>query len=200
MKEPESSRVELARAMITELHNTVSHIRRISENIGDESELVLAKVYEDHAGRIREKVDAFNSNVARIKAIHQELTKAVNAWYDFTRDDKKIHRLDFPIRLSARRRTISRTIMSLKEEISSLLIKNRLIREDIQKLERDLEFEATQRLKKDVRYEDYTAHLLHKTEILEELRYLLPSLPGQPVKAIDTARLEDALASVPKFA
>lgn len=197
MKEPESGRIELARAMIAELNTTVAHIRRISDNIGDESEHVLTRVYEDHTGKIGEKVDAFNSNVERIKAIHQELTKAVNAWYDFTRDERELHRLGFPIRLAARRRTIQRTIATLKEEISSLLIKNRLIREDIQKLERDLEFEATQRLKKDVRYEDYTAHLLRKAEILEELRYLLPSLPGQPLKAIDTARLEEALTHLP---
>ena len=195
--EEATRRIMLAKELLLELKATVSHIKNISTDISDSTGGVLGKVYEDHLDKIQGKVNQFNDHIDRIKTIHQEITKVVNEWYDFIQNDKELGRITFPLKLHNKRKTIQKTIRCYKNEISSMMIRNRLIREEMIRLESDLEFEATQRLKKDVRYDDYMTHLKRKSEILEVLQYLLQNLEGCSIKEIDVDHLDDCLQKMP---
>lgn len=197
MNEHVKKRIALVRKLLLDLHNTVGHIGRITENMGDASEDMLKKVYEEHQEKIGDKVHAFNSNVSRVRDIHQEITRLFNSWHDFTRDAHELSRLSFPFKVRQKQHLYQKALKDLQEEITGILIRNRLLKEDIARLESDLAFEAAQRLKKDVRYEDYLTHLKRKSELIGELRYLLPTLPEVPVRVLDIHNLQDALDHLP---
>ncbi len=189
-------RKTLAREYLVQLKNVRDHLQTLSDDLGDSSGTFLSKVYEDHYGKIRDKIDVFNKNVEKVKELNLMITATFNDWYLFTKNDKELKSLFFPIRLHFKRKQMQAKTKELKQEITSLGIKNRLVREDIQRLESTLEYEATVRLKKDVRYEDYASHLKTKSQLIEELKYLLPTLPDFPIREIQIDRLEEAIQSL----
>ncbi len=186
-------RKTLAKEYLMQLKDVRDHLQALSDDLGDSSGTFLSKVYEDHYGKIREKIDVFNKNVEKVKEINLMITATFNDWYLFTKNDKELKSLFFPIRLYFKRKQMQARTKELKQEITSIGIKNRLVREDIQHLESTLEYEATVRLKKDVRYEDYASHLKTKSQLIEELKYLLPTLPDFPIREIQMDRLEEAI-------
>lgn len=186
----------LARELLIQLKNIKDHLQALSDDLGDSSGSFLSKVYEDHYEKIREKINVFNKNVERVKELNLEITATFNDWYLFTKNDKELKSPLFPIRLFLKRKKMQAKTRELKQEITSIGIKNRLVRDDIQRLESTLEYEATVRLKKDVRYEDYVSHLKTKSQLIEELQYLLPTLPGFPVTEIHMGRLEEAIQNL----
>lgn len=189
-------RKALALKLITQLKNVRDHLKKISTDLDDSSTLFLSKVYEDHNEKIQEKVDLFNKNVERVKNLNHEITAVVNDWYAFIKSEKELRSLFFPIRLYFKRKQMQSKSKELKQEITSISIKNRLIREDIQRLESNLEHEATLRLKKNVQYEDYLSHLKTKTQLIDEIKYLIPTLSGVPIREIHIDQLEEVLASL----
>jgi hypothetical protein len=192
----EERRSTLASELLMQLRDVRNHINKITEDLGDSSKTFLGKVYEDHSAKIQEKVNLFNQNVEAVKNINLEITSTVNEWYKFVKDERELSRFLFPIRFHIKRKTVMSKTRELKQEITSLGIKNRIIREDIQHLESTLEFEATQRLKKDVQYADYLSHLKTKSVLIEDLKYLLPTLTGMPVKDLHLDRLDEAIKAL----
>ncbi|MCX7774021.1 MAG: hypothetical protein N2376_13005 [Clostridia bacterium] len=187
-------RFTLAAELIAGLIEIRNHILKLTDDLGEESNGFLRKVYEDYSDKIKEKVALFNQNVEKVKGLNHDITNEVNGWYAFIKDEKALGSFLFPLRLYAKKKQVRGRIRELKQEISSIAIKTRLIREDIQRLQGDLEYEAAQRLKKDVRYEDYLSHLKLKSRLVEELNYLLPTLAGIPGKIIFLENLEETLA------
>lgn len=183
----------LARDLLIQLRDVRNHINKITDNLGDNSNAFLAKVYEDHSEKIKEKVNLFNLNVEAVKNINQKITATANEWYQFVKDERELSSILFPVRFYMKRKTVMSKTRELKQEITSNGIKNRILREDIQHLESTLEFEATQRLKKDVQYADYLSHLKTKSALIDELQYLLPTLGVIPIKEIHMDRLDEAI-------
>ena len=183
----------LSRDLLIQLREVKNHINKITADLGDHSNTFLKKVYEDHSEKIKEKVALFNHNVEAVKQINQQITASVNAWYQFVKDERELSGILYPIRFHMKRKAIISRTRELKQEITAIGIKNRIIREDIQHLESTMEFEATQRLKKDVQYDDYLSHLKTKSALIEELMYLLPTLEGMPIKEIHMDNLDEAI-------
>lgn len=192
----EDRRRALAVELLSQLKNVGDHLRRITDDLGDSSQEYLNKVYEDHSGKIKEKVDQFNQNVEKVKNLNVGITSSINEWYQFTKNEKELSSLFFPLRLYFMRKRIKSKIKEHKAEITNIGIKNRLIVEDIQRLESNLEYEASARLKKDVRYQDYVAHLETKARLIEEIRYLIPTIPGLSIKEIQLDRLNEAIEQI----
>lgn len=189
-------RKTLAVDLLTQLKDARDHLNDIMTNINDSSGEFLGKVYEDNYDKIREKVNLFNQNVERVKALNLETTASFNEWYLFIKDDKQLSSLLFPLRIRLKRKQMKARTREIKQEITSIGIKNRLIREDIMRLESDLEYEATVRLKKDVRYNDYLSHIKIKSMLVEEIKYLLPTISEIDISEIHMDRLEETIEAL----
>lgn len=186
----------LARDLLKQLRDVCDHINKITEDLGDSSKSFLSRVYDDHSEKIQEKVNLFNKNVESVRNINIEITNTINEWYKFAKDEREMARWLFPVRFFLKRKQVISRVKELKQEITGVGIKNRIIREDIQHLESTLEYEAAQRLKKDVRYKDYLSHLKTKSMLLEELKYLLPTLHETPLKELHTDKLDEAIETL----
>lgn len=186
----------LAVDLLTRLKSVRDHLEEIMADLGDSSVDFLNKVYADNYDKIEEKVDLFNKNVEQVKELNIQMTAAMNDWYRFIKDDNELSSPLFPLRLRLKRKQLERKVKEIKQEITGIGIKNRLIGEDIKRMESTLEYEATLRLKKDVRYEDYLTHLKLKSQLIEEISYLLPTIPGICIDKIHLDHLDEAISAL----
>jgi hypothetical protein len=186
----------LALDLLTQLKSIRDHLNEIMSDLNDSSGDFLKRVYVDNNDKIEEKVSQFNENVERVKSLNLDMTSTFNDWYLFIKDEKELSSPLFPLRLRHKRKQMKSKAKDIKQEITGIGIKNRLIREDIMRLESNLEYEATVRLKKDVRYEDYLSHIKIKSQLLEEIKYLLPTISGIDISEIRMDRLEDVIAAL----
>lgn len=193
MRDSCEKRQLLALELIYKLNDIISHIKNIMDDLGDSSNEFLCSVYQHNTDKINEKVELFNKNVERVKEINLEITKVKNQWYAFIKNEKELQSLLFPFKLALVKKSILSKTKELKAEITSIGIKNRLIREDIIRLESDMELEATRSLKKDIRYEDYLSHLKAKSLIVSELKYLLPTLSNVNIRELDVDKLDNTI-------
>ncbi len=189
----EERRKALALELLVRLKEIRDQIQSIMASLGDSADQFLSTCYEDHVDKIKEKVSLYNRNIERIEALNLSHTALITDWFLFIKNEKVLSSPLFPFHLFFKKRKIKAEIRGIKEEISNLVIKNRLIREDIQRLESGLEVEADLKLKKDGRYEDYLAHLTLKSQLIREIEYLFPTLSGVDMAQIHMDGLEEAI-------
>jgi len=190
MDENMRKRIELAIGMMKELREKRDDISRFAEAIGASSGDALKKVYELNQDRIRGKVELFNRNIDDANSAYSRITETMNAWYSFSADDKQWGGLLFPFRLMKRRKDAKKNIRHCKDDINAISISNRLLREDILRLESTLECEASKSLREDVRYDEYNCILARKALLIDALQYLLPTIPGMPLRKISIDHIE----------
>lgn len=197
MNEPTLERRRaLALELLLKLKEIRNHVEKLMNHLGDSSGDLLSTVYQDHKEKVQEKVDLFNGNIEKVRELNLKKTALYNEWFIFIKDAEELKNPLFPFHLLSKRKKIKKELWELKEEISAIGIRNRLIREDILRLEGDMEYEATLRLKKDVRYEDYLSHLKMNGNLLDEVRYLIPTLPGVSITEIDMDRLDETIGLI----
>jgi hypothetical protein len=76
------------------------------------------------------------------------------------------------------KKKLKNTITKLNEEISSLSIENRFIREKIINWEQELSVRALHQIREGEDFHNYEELIRKKDNIILELKYLLPTIPG----------------------
>ena len=140
---------------------------------------------------IQEEINKYIKNNIRINDINNEITTKVNLWYDFMKDPGEMSKLTFPVLYFFRKRKLDKLLKNLNDEISSITIENRFVKEKLTLLEHQLEIKAIQKIKEDKNYLDYE-RLLQKKELLAaELGYLLATIPGMFPASIDSSGINE---------
>lgn len=176
-------RFSLTQDLIASLISNLEDINSLKEKLYVLANELLTRVIEDNQKELSDTCSLFEENINRICSLNTEATKTINSWYEWKRDPKNTLNPLYPIIYNKKKKRISKKIASLNEEIVRKSIDNRLIKEKIASWEIKVKKLAQDKLKESSLYENYENLLLRKESLLNDLSYLLSTLPGIcPVK------------------
>lgn len=194
----ENTRASFAIELLKGLKDICSKIKETSSEIQNSS----GKFYEEYLiqnmSPIQEHIDNYKSNIEKIKKLKSYITEEINAWYNFTKDAGEIKKLTYPIRFFMKKRNLKNTIKQTNEQISEIAIDNRFIKENLTVWEHKLELESIEKIKSGSEYGNFEILLRKKSEIIEELKYILPTIPGICPIELDPEKIDNIIEILKK--
>lgn len=187
-------RVRLLRHLLSELKETDMQITQSTSEIKTLSYDFYNEALHESSEEIKSVIDEYYGNNDRIKAINCEITNKVNQWYEFTKSKTELVKLTYPLSYLLKKRKLKKFICKMNEEISSITIDNRFIKEKLTLLEHQLEIAALSKIKSDETYRNYDMLTEKKEELVTELKYLIPTIPGLCPVCIDISKIDELLA------
>lgn len=173
-----SRRKELVVILLSALKNVYGRLDAAASEVEKTSGVFYEQAFKEKQEELLSVMDNYHKNVDRIRAIYNEITESINSWYEFIKDEKQTGKIIFPIAFFYKKHSLNKKIAKLNEEISSITINNRFIKENLTMLEHQLEVKAVSLAKSGGNYLEYEKILLNQKSIAAELKYLLPTIPG----------------------
>lgn len=177
-------RINLLKELLHELKKTEKQLEGSIVEIGNLSEIYYQKALTEFYDEIQLEIDKYRDNIKRISEINNKTTENVNSWYGFAKNKDEMSGITFPIRYFLLKRKLRKSLRMMKNEVSSITIDNRFIKEKLALLEQQLEIKAIQKIKEDDSYMNYGILIQKKDLLISQLNYLIPTIPGLcPVSA-----------------
>jgi predicted nucleic acid-binding Zn-ribbon protein len=173
-----SRRRELALILVSELAELSRLLDCTAAEVEKGSCAFYEEAFQEKQPELESVLNDYQRNMDRIKELHGEMTAAINAWYAFSKDEREMGKITYPIRFHSRKKALYKTIERLNGEISSLAINNRFIKEKLVNLEQQLEIKAVSLARAGNGFREYEQLLLKQKSLSDELKYLLPTIPG----------------------
>jgi len=171
-------RSELIKELLADLKNLYRQLECASSEVQKTSGDFYEVAFREKQDELHSIMDNYHKNVDRVRDINNEITSSINLWYELIKDENKTGKLTFPITFFLKKRSVSKKIATLNEEISSLTINNRFIKENLTMLKDQLEIKAVSLAKSGGNYLEFEK-ILSKQKLIEaELKYLIPTIPG----------------------
>lgn len=193
-------RIDLAIQLLMELKEVYEEISQASSQMESCSRSFLKAVFNNCRHEIQEDIDRYNSNIEEIKKLNLEATRKINSWHDFIKDESQLRKLLFPLKLYSRKRSLMASINAYNRKISEITIENRFIKERIAAWLQQLGLKAVQQYKAGNEYRSYAELLVRKNSLIEELKYLLPTIPDACPAEISREKLEALIERITRLA
>lgn len=177
-KDHNTRRLKLASGLLGELKCIYGRLSEIASEIETQSGSYYEKAFQEHIAEIRSEAGKFRCNVERVEEINREITNRINQWFEYVKDQKEMARLTFPLRYFLKKRSLGTVIRKLNEEVAGIAIENRFIKEQLTIWEHKLEVMAIQQIKTGEGYQVYEQLLAKREAVIQELKYLLPTIHG----------------------
>ncbi len=173
-----SERAAYAAELLNCLKDTCSKLNETSSEI----ENCTGKSYEESFRRnissVQEDIDNYKKNIEEIKKLRSELTGEINAWYGFIKNTTEIKKLSFPLKFLIKRKMLKNSLKRVNDSIAKITIENRFIKENLAIWEHKLEHECIEEIKDGLSYSNYDLLAKKKSALIDELKYILPTIPG----------------------
>jgi hypothetical protein len=178
-------RKDLALVFLENLDNVFIQLENLSSTVEDNSQISLQNLQKEQKDKLRNKVEAYNGNIQKAKDLADSITELMNKW-NILKNDEDLQRNPFyPIKLLASKKSISKNLNEIKDQINALSIKNRLLHDDIDRMENSLKNDMLQQMKHGSEYKAYEEAIEKKNVLIQELTYLLPTIPGFSHSTLD---------------
>jgi len=171
-------RIEFALSLLDELNDIYKQLKKLSSGIENNSDAFYERIFKSSKVEIQNDIDSYKANIEKTKEINMNITAKLNEWYNFTKDTNEIKKVTFPIKMHFMKKNLKNTITKMNEEISSLSIENRFIKEKIINWEQELSVRALHQIREGKEFHDYEDLIRKKDSIILELKYLLPTISG----------------------
>ncbi len=191
-----SQRKELAVKLLYALKDIYEQLAVVASDAEKTSGDYFEQAFKEEQENLLSVMDSYHRNVDRIRAIHNEITESINSWYEFIKDEKQTGKITFPIAFYYNKRSLNKKISKLNEEISSITINNRFIKEKLTLLEHQLKVKAVSLAKAGSNYLEYERVLLSQKSITAELEYLLPTIPGVCPADISSSGIDNLMTKL----
>lgn len=195
-KAKDSRRKELAVILLSALKDLYEQLDATASDVEKNSSAFYEQAFKEEQDKLLSTMDSYHKNVDRIRAIYNEITESINSWYEFIKDEKQTAKIIFPIAFFYRKRSLNKKIIKQNEEISSITINNRFIKENLNILEHQLKVKAVSLAKAGDNYLKYEQVLLNQKSITAELKYLLPTIPRACPTDISPKRIDRLLTEL----
>lgn len=189
-------RKELAVTLLSELKNVYGQLESGSSEVEKTSGDFYEEAFKEKQEELLSVMADYHKNVNRAREINNEITASINFWYEFIKDDNKTGKITFPISYFRRKRSLNKKITGLNEDVSSITINNRFIKENLTMLEHQLEMKAVSLAKSGGNYLEFEKTLLKQKSIVTELKYLLPTIPGLCPADISSTGIDKLLTAL----
>lgn len=173
-----TARIELLIEILYQYKKQVSDMESISSRIEKNSQECYKAYFTRNMPNIRDSITKYGANVERAQMINNEITSAVGTWYDFIKNPDEVSRFTYPLRYHKRAKALKKKIKGLQEELSSLLIENRFISEQVTIWQQSLETEVVTDTRKSEAYMGYNKTSAEAEALVSEMKYLIPTIPG----------------------
>lgn len=187
-------RISLAKDILYSLKNILNKLQEASCNIEETSGSFFKKVFEENKSEVENEIIRYNTNLKEINRLNSEATQEINSWFDFSRSPDELKKLTFPIIFKIRKKRLKKVITKINKRISNLTIENRFIKEQLITWEKELESKALNRIKKDGKYSEYKSLLQAKDILVNELKYILATIPGLCPIEVDLTNIDKLIS------
>jgi hypothetical protein len=164
--------------ILLNLQQVLKELSEITQEIEKNSDSFYKDYFNNNIASIQADIDNYISNNEKIKNLKLEVTAIVNDWFGFIKDADEIKKLTFPVKLYLRKKKLKNSIKNINTSISNISIENRFIKEKIISWEHELGIECVKAIKTGTEFSHYEKLLKTKIEIIEELKYILPTIDG----------------------
>lgn len=171
-------RKQLALKLLNELKTACLQMKELGNELTGSCDIFLNSVVTESNREIMELVDEYNGNIRKAEEISTKITGCINTWYEFVKDDKNRLSILFPFKCLAEKKRIMKFVKQSREQISEAMIQNRFIKGKLDAMEEKLRCKAVLKIEQEEKYKTYRDLLETKKELIEELAYLLPTIPG----------------------
>lgn len=183
-------RSELALELLLELQEVLKGLSEIALDMEKNSDTFYKEYFNNNLHLVQSDIDNYNSNSDRIKNLKLEVTALVNDWFSFKKDTNETKKLTFPIKLYLRKKQLKNKVKELNESISNTNIENRFIKEKLISWEHELGIECVKAMKSGEDFGQYEKLLKIKKELIDELKYILPTIPEICPLELDLQNIE----------
>lgn len=173
-----TARIELLIEMLYQYKKLVSEMKSISAGIEKNSQECYKAYFTKNMSNIRDSIAKYGANVDRAKIINDEITAAVGNWYDYIKNPDEVSKFTYPLRYHRHANALKKKIKALQEELSSILIENRFISEQVTIWQQSLETEVVMDTRKSEAYLEYNKISADLEALVSEMKYLIPTIPG----------------------
>lgn len=194
-----SRRNELALRLLMELRDNYAGIDNAASSASHNSIDCYDQAVDEMKEELQSILDEYHKNIDMIREINNEITSSVNSWYDYQKDEKASSMLTFPIMFNVRKRKLYKKIESLNRQISEITINNRFLKEKMAAAGLKLETRAACLAHKGESYDEYEKLMQRKKDIEDELKYLLPTIPGLCPADITSKHIDTTIKSAEKM-
>ena len=192
-------RLNLLKELLSEMKESDRQLECSIVEIEKLSGVYYQYAFSECRDEIQAEIDKYKNNNNGINNINHEITLKVNLWFDFVKNKSEISKLTFPILYFLRKRKLNKLLKRLNDEISSITIDNRFIKEKLTLLEHQLEIKAIRKIKEDKNYLDFDRLLQKKDLLAAELVYLLPTIPALCPAIIDSSGVNELFEKLLKL-
>lgn len=147
----------------------------------------LSDAKREAGDKARIKKDLLSQRIGELKACLSDITRITNEWHHFTCDPEAQHHWSYPFRLRRLGRETNRKLKKEQDRISSLVLQNRLLEEEIRRLGDTVQRDALSRLKGTSGHADWVTAMERKQRIVDDLRLLLPAIPAAATCTLDVS-------------
>ncbi|MCX7923397.1 MAG: hypothetical protein N3B21_15510 [Clostridia bacterium] len=185
--------------LLSDLKDVQSQLINTSSDIEKRSGAFYEKTFYETKNSIQAEIDRYKSNIEKIKQLNYDITAKINNWYEFSSSTEESQRITYPIRFHFKKSELKKSIKSMNEAISNLVIENRFIKEKIINWEHQLEIEAIMQIKQGNSFHQYEGLLNKKSMLISELKYLIPTVPDLCPIELDLSNLDQTIAQLSKI-
>lgn len=189
-----TKRKELASILLSSLKTMNLQLDHAASEVEKGSGAFYEEAFREKQLELENVMGSYRKNVERVKEISREITETINFWYEFVKDENEMKKLIYPFLFFMKKKALYNKIKVLNAEISSIAINNRFLKEQLTVLEHQLEIKAASLARSGGDYLEYEKLLIRKKTLSDELKYLLPTIPGICPAEISTSGVDKLLA------
>ncbi len=182
-----SQRAELALTLLRQLDESNHDLAGLSLEADAACETALTAAKRETDDRVRVKRDLLHQRIGELKTCLSNITGITNEWNRFTHDPEAQRHWSYPFRLSKLGRETNLKLKNEQDRITSLILQNRLLEEEIRRLGDTVQRDALSVLKGASGHAALMAALERKQKIVDDLRLLLPTIPKTAICTLDSA-------------
>jgi hypothetical protein len=180
-------RVELAIRLLHALEEANRDMEGLSGGTDAVGETALSDSKRESDDRIRVKRELLHQRIGELKTCLADITRITNEWHEFTHNPDMQRQWSYPARLYRLGRETNIRLKKEQDRISSLILQNRLLEEEIRRFGDTAQRDALSLLKGTSGHGDRMAVLERKQAIVDDLCLLLPTIPSVALCKLDPA-------------
>ena len=159
-------RKELALVFLENLDNVFIQMEKLTSMIEGNSLISLQNLQKEQKDKLQSKVEAYNGNIQKAKELADSITELMNKWNILKNDEDLQKNPFYPMKLLASKKSISMNMTEIKEQINALSIKNRLLHDDIDRMENSLKNDMMKQMKHASEYTAYEEAIERKNILI----------------------------------
>ena len=147
----------------------------------------LSDAKREAGDKARANKDLLSQRIGELKTCLSDITRITNEWHHFTCDPEAQRHWSYPFRLLRQGRETNMKLKKEQDRISSLVLQNRLLEEEIRRLGDTVQRDALSRRNGTSAHADWVTAMERKQRIVDDLRLLLPAIPAAATCILDVS-------------